>query len=279
MNTPQTYGNRPDVQKIHAEQKMRMQDVLAATLERIAVKRAAGIKPATNQPEPTCPICKDRGYTETAWNTVTVCLCKSGAAAFNARTINPLSSIGKMQLLNSFNDFASYAGNLPSMKQEARLFAENPSGWLVMTGSVGNGKSHLCAAIHNELITRGVDVIYTPAPELIARLQELFDRKDDEDRVEWRINKFQNASVLIIDDLGAEMDSQWTNVVNFRILDYRYANMLPTVISSNLTPDQMATRLGSRMNDTRFRVINNTAPDFRRLPTEKRAAILKLAKA
>jgi DNA replication protein DnaC len=77
--------------------------------------------------------------------------------------------------------------------------------------------------------------------------------------------------VLILDDLGAETGSAWSDGVLFEILDYRYRNRLPTMIATNVAPDDFDPRIASRMQDRSFcTVIENAAPDFRRRPKKER---------
>ena len=59
--------------------------------------------------------------------------------------------------------------------------------------------------------------------------------------------------------------------VLFEILDYRYRNRLPTMIATNIAPDDFDPRIASRMQDRAFcTVMENAAPDFRRRPKKER---------
>lgn len=149
----------------------------------------------------------------------------------------------------------------------AEKFAEAPDGqWLVIWGERGNGKSHLCAAVDNHLRQAGAAVIFVTAPDLFAALRRSMDldRTTEQESYSGRMRTFKEVQILILDDLGAETSSAWSDGVLFELLDYRYRNRLATMIASNVSPDHFDPRLASRMQDKAFsRVLTNTAPDFR----------------
>lgn len=99
---------------------------------------------------------------------------------------------------------------------------------LLLCGQVGTGKSFLAAAIANELISQGTPCLMTNFSRLISRISEKFggDQKYLDD-----LNRFD---LLIIDDLGAERDSDftWEKVMN--VIDARYRAGLPLIITTNL---------------------------------------------
>lgn len=105
---------------------------------------------------------------------------------------------------------------------------------LLLCGSVGTGKSFLAAAIANELISQGTPCLMTNFSRIISRVSEKFggDQKYLDD-----LNRFD---LLIIDDLGAERDSDftWEKVMN--VVDARYRAGLPIIITTNLTLKDLA---------------------------------------
>lgn len=107
---------------------------------------------------------------------------------------------------------------------------------LLLCGSVGTGKSFLAAAIANELISQGTPCLMTNFSRIISRISEKFggDQKYLDD-----LNRFD---LLIIDDLGAERDSDftWEKVMN--VIDARYRAGLPIIITTNLGPKDFADR-------------------------------------
>lgn len=107
---------------------------------------------------------------------------------------------------------------------------------LLLCGQVGTGKSFLAAAIANELISQGTPCLMTNFSRLISRISEKFggDQKYLDD-----LNRFD---LLIIDDLGAERDSDftWEKVMN--VIDARYRAGLPLIITTNLGSKDFADR-------------------------------------
>ncbi|MBN1936843.1 MAG: ATP-binding protein [Anaerolineae bacterium] len=146
-------------------------------------------------------------------------------------------------------------------------FAGDPRGWLVLYGGVGCGKSHLAAAIVYHLIhTRCIPALFLTAPSLLEAIKATFGAEGDGRAPDDHqlIRLAQDAPVLVLDDLGAEYPSAWSENVLYLILDHRYRNEMPTVIVSNLHPKDLPARLASRIQDRVLsRVVFNPAPDYR----------------
>jgi DNA replication protein DnaC len=130
----------------------------------------------------------------------------------------------------------------------ARGFAEDPSGWLLLTGLPGTGKTHLAAAIANVLQAGGVSVCLVTVPDLLDYLRTAF-APDSRVRYERVFDAVRTAPVLILDDLGSHSGTPWAQEKLFQLFNYRYNAKLPTVITSNLTLDDHDARLRSRMLD------------------------------
>ncbi len=198
-----------------------------------------------------CPVC----HVAQGWKTQRTDAYSSNAGKSKAQT---------------FDTFKVDTPALKTLRNIVFDYATNPHGWLVIHGAPGNGKTHLCAAAHNELAARGVDCIFVSMPDLIASLKSLFDESTsllEHQTYSQRLRIYQAVEVLVIDDLGAERQTDWTNGVLFELLDYRYRNQLATLISTNQDPNDKLVfdaRLISRWHDSAFStVIRNTAADYR----------------
>lgn len=115
-----------------------------------------------------------------------------------------------------------------------------------LLGKSGAGKTHLLMAIANALIDRGIQVFYFPFVEGFN------DLKSDFDNLNNRIEKMQKAEVLFIDDLfkGRKENTQFQIEQMFAVVNYRYMNNLPMLISSEKLVDEILKideALGSRI--------------------------------
>lgn len=121
-----------------------------------------------------------------------------------------------------------YVANFDAMRKQGT--------GLLLCGQVGTGKSFLAAAIANELISQGTPCLMTNFSRIISRVSEKFggDQKYLDD-----LNRFD---LLIIDDLGAERDTEftWEKVMN--VIDARYRAGLPLIITTNFEPKDFADR-------------------------------------
>jgi DNA replication protein DnaC len=135
--------------------------------------------------------------------------------------------------------------------KRAREFAQEPTGWLVLLGLPGTGKTHLAAAIANDRRASGGTAYFITAPDLLDYLRSAYapDSKVSYDKV---FEAVRTAPLLVLDDLGAQSGTPWAQEKLFQLLNYRYNAELPTVITSNLTLKEQDPRIESRMLDPRL---------------------------
>ena len=134
--------------------------------------------------------------------------------------------------------------------QIARAFVENPEGWVLILGNRGTGKTHLLAAVANALIARGQSALYVVVPDFLDYLRGGYDSEKVSESASRRMEDARDCPVLLLDDLGVEKRSSWTDEQMYRLLNHRYNEGLPTVIASNVTPDELEERIASRMRDS-----------------------------
>lgn len=104
---------------------------------------------------------------------------------------------------------------------------------LLLYGTVGTGKSHMAACIANALIDQGYRVLMTNFATMVNTIQSSFDGRQE------YINSLNRYALLIIDDLGAERQSEYMQEQVFNIVDARYRSGLPMIITTNLTIKQL----------------------------------------
>lgn len=121
-----------------------------------------------------------------------------------------------------------YVANFDAMRKQGT--------GLLLCGQVGTGKSFLAASIANALIDQGTPCLMTNFSRIISRVSEKFG--GDQKYLD-NLNRFD---LLIIDDLGAERDSDftWEKVMN--VIDARYRAGLPIIITTNLSPKDFTDR-------------------------------------
>jgi len=100
-------------------------------------------------------------------------------------------------------------------------------------GSYGTGKTHLAVAILHELIERDINGLFVTVPELLNEIRKDFN-VDKESKKSELLESIKTAEFLILDDLGAEKTSDWVREQLFMIINARYENMLPTIITTNI---------------------------------------------
>ncbi|MCY3907008.1 MAG: ATP-binding protein [Anaerolineaceae bacterium] len=151
----------------------------------------------------------------------------------------------------------------------ARDFASNPEGWLVLSGRIGSGKTHLAAAVGNDRLARGDVVLFITAPDLLDHLRSTYG-PSSETGYDEQFERIRNAQLLILDDLGAENPSRWAGEKLYQLLNHRHSKLLPTVITTNVDLDSLEGRIRSRMLDEAIiRHVEISAPDYR-TPTARK---------
>jgi DNA replication protein DnaC len=105
--------------------------------------------------------------------------------------------------------------------------------------------------------------LFITVPDLLDSLRFSYD--DPETTFEQRFEEIRNAGLLILDDFGTQNATPWAQEKLFQIINYRYINKLPTVITTNLMLDEIEGRIRSRLQDEEFvKYLKISAPDYRR---------------
>lgn len=115
---------------------------------------------------------------------------------------------------------------------------------MLLHGDPGTGKSYMSFCIANELLKKSVPVIATSSINIINKIYESYGRASELGEVEF-LNQLQNASLLIIDDLGAEHEGRTgkEKQILYSVIDSRIRAKKPIIITTNLTPKQLNEKL------------------------------------
>jgi len=136
--------------------------------------------------------------------------------------------------------------NNKALEETCKLYLENwkkikPLGLgYYFWGNVGAGKTYTAAILANELMKQHfVEVLFLKMPEAVARIKKSFgsDKKDSDKNL---FEKMRDAEMLILDDLGIEKVSDWLADEIYQVVEHRYSNNLPMIITSNQSLDDLA---------------------------------------
>lgn len=161
--------------------------------------------------------------------------------AMTAKRIKESANMGIRFAKRTFDTFQ--ADREPSAYAKCRAYADSYTdsdrNSLMIIGKCGTGKTHLAAAIANYLLDKGIPVLFDTYSGHLHKLRADMD-KDTHYR-----ERMQNIDILILDDVGREKVSEWSQSIMFDIINYRYEHVLPIVVTSNLDTKELADYFGS----------------------------------
>lgn len=122
---------------------------------------------------------------------------------------------------------------------------------LMIAGTYGTGKTHLAAAIANELIGKKTPVICMTMIDLLDKIRETYNtyrdartgNYDGEFSEASLLQKYQDVPLLIIDDIGSEQPTEWGISKIFAIINARYEGYMPTIVTTNYSGDELERRM------------------------------------
>ncbi|HDD54905.1 MAG TPA: AAA family ATPase [Chloroflexi bacterium] len=262
--------------------KDKIEDILKKTAGDISKTNSQSSSKIENNPypgDPNCEICGGVGYIRQDlplghpdFGKMQICVCRTGQLKKLARDgLYKMSNLESLSHL-TFDNFESrgqiglgpaQAASLERAFNHARQFARTLDGWLVLQGPYGCGKTHLAAAVANFVVDIGVPTLFLTVPDLLDSLR--FSYNDPASTFEERFEEIRCSQLLVMDDFGTENATSWAQEKLFQILNYRYINNLPLLITTNLSLNQLEGRISSRLQDpelvTRVKIL---APDYRR---------------
>ncbi len=106
---------------------------------------------------------------------------------------------------------------------------------LLFHGLPGTGKTYTAACIANYLLDKGIPVMTTS----FVKLNQIVSSRQAEDDDESIMDAMNRAKLLIIDDLGAERNSEYSVERVYSFIDNRVRSKLPLILTTNLSVRQM----------------------------------------
>ena len=118
----------------------------------------------------------------------------------------------------------------------ARAFADQPQGWLVITGGPSTGKTHLAAAVARHVVDAGRAALVWRAADLLAEIRLAYRPDANGADLSAFAGRVRTAPLLVIDDVGDYQRTEWANAQMAGLLSARFDGPLPTVLTFAHTP-------------------------------------------
>lgn len=119
---------------------------------------------------------------------------------------------------------------------------------LYIEGTNGTGKTHLAGAIALHLINEGIPVICKTSSDLLLDIRKAYD--DEYTKESTVLEAYKSVDLLIIDDLGKEQCSDWSMSNLYSIINDRYEDMKPTIITTNYSAEDLVRALTPKGYDS-----------------------------
>ena len=215
------------------------------------------------------------------WYFEETCCCPEGLEAARMRTIiltsqedrYRLADLGRRWVNSDIPEkFSSYrlstwpsAFDYPSVME--RLMESANGSWF-LTGPVGRGKTGLAVGLAWSTLEGGrvKSVRFVTLPAFIAMIQASYNNK--EVNTQAIVDRYANTGLLIMDDIGAEhvKDKEWEQGLLFQVIGERHAQERPTIITSNLSLQELEQRIGERIAHRIFEMVGDNIINMRDMP-------------
>ncbi|MGM9646225.1 MAG: ATP-binding protein [Eubacteriales bacterium] len=261
LRLEKVYSEIPEIKKIDDELRKTGSDVIHAVLggnddidqkiseikkENLALQKkradilvSKGYSPDYTSVKYDCEKCRDTGY-----DGVYMCECFRKALVMKGFESSGISNLLKEQNFESFSldyykddEKAYMEDNFRDLYDFAHNFENDKRSFLLM-GATGLGKTHLSTSVAKVVIEKGYDVVYETAQNIFSDFASDRFRNSYSDS-EPVSDKYLNCDLLIMDDLGTEMISQFSVSCLYNIINTRLNKNLPIIASTNLSSEEL----------------------------------------
>lgn len=197
--------------------------------------------------EPICPACGGSGYIGSTMCTCLRELCRqeqmqelsglSAGASFSRFRLDYYS--GSVDPKYGASPRTIMERNLQSCRRYAEGFSGS-AGNLLFVGGTGLGKTFLAGCIAEAVAAGGYSVAYEGAGRLFSKLEK--DRFSPSEESRRAVERLTASDLLILDDLGTEMPSQFVTAALYSLVNDRLLEQKPMVITTNLNVEEIARR-------------------------------------
>lgn len=232
---------------VRGQLERRKERGLALRREYEQLLKEHGLTRQDTEPQYTCPHCRDTGFVDGK-----MCSCYRGLRRDMAyRQLSSELPLDRCTFesfsLDYYRDDPAALKQMSVILDSCRQYADNfraHSPNLLFWGHTGLGKTHLSLAIANKVLDKGSGVVYGSAQRFAVALErERFDRDSDS---EGTSGDLKGCDLLILDDLGTEFSSAYSNAAIYDVVNARLMAERPTIISTNLGLKGLEERYGER---------------------------------
>ena len=237
-----------DVHKKIAEVRARNEELRR---HRGILLAAHGYPADYTEPKYECTLCNDSGFVDTK-----MCVCMRRRMIESSYDLSGMGSLLRKQSFENF-EFGYYdhdplaAKRIRQIFRKMKTYAEDFSGAteenLVLFGNTGLGKTHLSSALARIVIERGYDVFYVSSIAMISDFEYRRFGNSAGGETGTDLDRYFDCDLLIIDDLGTEINNQFTTTVLYNLINTRLNRRKPVIISTNLTQEEFRTRYWDRI--------------------------------
>lgn len=207
----------------------------------------------------SCPECRDRGFAPDGSP------CRCLLELYRREQTRELSPL----LRHGADDFSRFDLNYYSAEPDSRYgmspreamgmvlstcrrYAEDfgpGSRSMLLRGGTGLGKTFLSACMARQIADRGFSVVYDTAVAAFEafELSKFHRDSTDADAAADKCSGILSCELMILDDLGTEMTTQFTQSALYTIVNTRLRASRPTIISTNLSAEEMAARYSAQI--------------------------------